>query len=68
MPGYSGTIWDKPLNVTMTIDPIALQQINAAWFRNAMQLGVICLIIGFLIGAGAVYFYYKRQRDQDQES
>lgn len=49
----------------MTIDPVALQQINAAWMRNAMQLGTFCLIVGFLIGAGSVYLYYwRKEREQ----
>jgi hypothetical protein len=58
---YKGTIYDKPLNVSLTIDPVALQQLNDAWLHNAKLLGLFCLVVGFLIGAGSVYLYYWRR-------
>jgi hypothetical protein len=59
-----GTIYDKPLSVNFTFDPVALAELNRAWIHNATQLGYISLAIGFLIGAGSVYLYFWR-RDHD---
>jgi hypothetical protein len=64
-PVYEGTIYDAPLKINYTFDPVALQQLNAAWMHNAKLLGLFCLIVGFLIGAGSVYLYYWRKRRGD---
>lgn len=32
---------------------------NQVWWNNSMKLGVICLIVGFLIGIAAGYYYCK---------
>jgi len=57
----SQIILDAPLAVqTMAIDPGTLAQINQAWMNNTMQLGYFCLAVGFLIGFGSAYIYFKR--------
>jgi hypothetical protein len=43
------------------IDPAQLAAINQLWYNNAMQLGWVCLGVGFLIGAVSVYLYYWRK-------
>ncbi len=49
-------------NITASsIDPVTLAAFNAVWTRNALQLGKICLIIGFVIGAVSVYIYMRRK-------
>jgi len=57
----SSLILDAPLLVTTpAIDPVTLAAINQAWTNNAMQLGYFCLAVGFLIGFGSAYIYFKR--------
>lgn len=46
--------------ITPAIDPVTLAAINQAWMNNAMQLGSFCLVVGFLIGFGSAYIFYKR--------
>jgi hypothetical protein len=49
-------------NITVSpIDPQTLLALNAAWTHNALQLGKICLVIGFIIGAASVYVYMRRK-------
>jgi len=53
---------DLPLVVvTPAIDPATLQAINQAWMNNTVQLGWICLAIGFVIGFASGYLYLKRK-------
>jgi hypothetical protein len=55
-------ILDVPLAVvTPAIDPGTLAALNQAWFNNTMQLGWICLAIGFVIGFASGYTYLKRK-------
>jgi len=57
----SQIILDAPLLVTTpAIDPATLAAINQAWTSNAMMLGEFCLVVGFLIGFGSAYMYFKR--------
>lgn len=56
-------ILDQPLpTVTEAIDPVLLAELNAAWMHNALLLGKICLVVGFIIGAVSVYFFYMRRK------
>lgn len=51
---------DLPLVVATPEIPIeALTALNAAWMHNALLLGKICLVVGFIIGAVSVYFYMR---------
>jgi hypothetical protein len=57
----TGTIHDMP-TVIPTLDNSCLPFItamNQVWWNNSMKLGVICLIVGFLIGIAAGYYYCK---------
>lgn len=55
-------ILDQPLPVVpAAIDPVLLAELNDAWMHNALLLGKICLVVGFVIGAVSVYVYMRRK-------
>ena len=63
----TGTIHDVP-TVIPTLDNSCLPfltAMNQAWLTNSMELGVFYLMVGFLIGAIAVYVHFKRLGDCD---
>jgi hypothetical protein len=58
----AGTIHDVP-PVIPTLNDSCLPFItamNQVWWNNSMKLGIFCLIVGFAIGAIAVYWHFKR--------
>ena len=60
----SGTIHDLEVGKNVTavmIDPAQLAALNAAWMHNALLLGEICLVVGFVIGAAGMYVYMRRK-------
>ena len=58
----TGTILDYGKNVSeITIDPVQLAALNTAWTHNALLLGKICLVVGFIIGAVSMYFYMRNK-------
>lgn len=62
----TGTIHDMP-TVIPTLNSSCLPfltAMNQAWWNNAMQLGWLCLVVGFLIGAVSVYLYYRRRENE----
>lgn len=53
-------IWDyEKLTPVDPINPVQLAAINQQWTELAWQLGIACLIIGFIIGILAGYMYGK---------
>lgn len=50
---------DRPLNVTLQIDPVALAGINAAWTAHAYQLAYFTLGCGVLIGFFMGWHVYR---------
>lgn len=58
----TGTILDQGKNLSeITIDPEQLAALNAVWTHNAILLGEICLVVGFVIGAVSMYFYMRNK-------
>jgi hypothetical protein len=63
----TGTIHDVPTMIP-TLDNSCLPFItamNQAWWNNSIQLGIFCLVVGFLIGAGVIYFRYGFRESED---
>lgn len=58
----SKIILDIPtVATTPAIDPGTLASLNEAWAHQAMQLGWICLAVGFVFGLAAATIYFKRK-------
>lgn len=55
-------ILDTPAIIaTQAIDPGTLATLNEAWTTNAIQLGWICLAVGFIIGFASATLYFRRK-------
>lgn len=54
-------------NITPDICTVELMQMSEAWRGLALQLGSICLVIGFVIGLFAGYYYCKGKYDGSSE-
>jgi len=40
---------------TQTIDPVQLAALNEAWSHNAYNLGIICFLIGVIVGVAIMF-------------